>query len=135
MSVTIELTAETEARVRELATFAGLAMPDYVRRIVESETHTRPAPAGLSKEEIGLIEKIYLSRVAAATRQRYQALREKMLAETLTETERPEFLKLADQLEAANAERLAYLVALAQFRQVSLQEVMLQLGLKPPPAE
>lgn len=135
MSLTIEFNAETTWRLRELAAFAGMEAPEYVRHIVEEKTRSHLAPASLSQEEIALIEKINHSGVALTVRQRYQDLRDKMRAEAITNTEHAELLSLIEKMEAANVERLSHLVQLAQLRQVSLPEVMLQLGLKPPAVE
>ncbi|MCP4657172.1 MAG: hypothetical protein GY856_17325, partial [bacterium] len=44
-------------------------------------------------------------------------------------------LGLIDQIEAVQVERVANLVALAQFRGTSLPKLMGDLGLEPPPVE
>lgn len=65
--------------------------------------------------------------------QHYRELREKLQAETLTPDEHQELLTLTDTLEQADADRLERLIALAQMRQISLPDLMHQLGIQPPP--
>jgi hypothetical protein len=57
----------------------------------------------------------------------------KLHEETITPAEREEFLQLTDQIEQADAERLRHLIALAQVRQVSVDTLMDQLGIRRPP--
>ncbi|MBA3711457.1 MAG: STAS/SEC14 domain-containing protein [Pyrinomonadaceae bacterium] len=52
---------------------------------------------------------------------------------TLTPEEHQELLRLTDQVETLEAERLGRLIELAKLRQVSLDEMMRQLGLQPLP--
>jgi hypothetical protein len=61
--------------------------------------------------------------------QRYQVLAEKRDAETLTETEYQELLALSDRIEILAAQRVEALAKLAQLRQVSLLQVMDDLGI------
>lgn len=67
-----------------------------------------------------------------AQQQRYDELLEKRDARTLTPEEYQELLALTDQVEAFNVERVQALADLARLRQVSLPEVMRQLGLETP---
>jgi len=72
---------------------------------------------------------------ATAQQQRYDELLEKRDARTLTPAEYQELLDLTDQVEAFNVERVQALADLARLRQVSLPEVMRQLGLDTPAYE
>ena len=63
---------------------------------------------------------------------RYQTLIQKRNDETLTEPEYQELLQLTDQVEIHQAKRLEYLAQLAQFRRISLTDLMVKLGIKPP---
>lgn len=65
--------------------------------------------------------------------QRYRDLREKLQAEMLTDPEYQELLTLSDTVEQADVDRLRRLITLAQMRQVSLPDLMQQLGLGSPP--
>ncbi|PZD73985.1 hypothetical protein C1752_01809 [Acaryochloris thomasi RCC1774] len=64
--------------------------------------------------------------------ERYDFLRAKCQAETLTLTEHQELLKLIDTAESSTNERLGHLITLASLRQVSLPELMKQLDIQPP---
>lgn len=62
---------------------------------------------------------------------RLSALRERLQTETITDGERQEFIRLYAQVEAKNAERISYLLSLAQKRGVSLPDMMQSLGIGP----
>lgn len=60
---------------------------------------------------------------------RYKELREKLEDETMTPTENEEFLKMNEKVEAKNVIRLRSVAELAQLRQMSIPDLMNQLGL------
>ncbi len=62
---------------------------------------------------------------------RYDELIARRDARTLTPEEHQELLRLTDQVELLEAERMKHLIELATLRQVSLDEIMKQLGLSP----
>jgi hypothetical protein len=64
--------------------------------------------------------------------QHYQALKKKQDAENLTDPEREELLELSDRIEIIAAARAGSLVKLAQLRQVTLTQLMDELGIKAP---
>jgi hypothetical protein len=66
-----------------------------------------------------------------ATQHRYDELRAKRHAETLTPEEHQELLSLVDSVEQADADRLQHLIELSQLRQVPLPNLMHQLGIHP----
>jgi hypothetical protein len=68
-------------------------------------------------------------------RERYYALIEKRRAGTLTPDEHKTLLQLTDEVEKLDAERVKYLVELAQLRQVPLRDLMKSLGIKRPDYE
>ena len=61
----------------------------------------------------------------------YQASIDKRDRETLTESEYQQLLELTEQVEKYQAQRLEYLTQLAQIRQVSLANLITQMGFKP----
>ena len=61
----------------------------------------------------------------------YKTLCQKSDAQTLTETERVRLLELIEKRDHQNAERLQIVAQIAQMREVSLQEAMKSLGIKP----
>lgn len=88
----------------------------------------RRAPS-LPQEEAELLQKINQG-VPPKVRSRYDELHKKLLDETLTPDEQQEFIGLSDQIEFADAERLKHLVLLAQLRNVTVDGLMDQLGLR-----
>lgn len=62
----------------------------------------------------------------------YDELSPKLEQETLSDKEREEFLELNDKMENYSAERLKLLLQLAGIREISLPQVMEQLGLQKP---
>ena len=88
----------------------------------------RRAPS-LPQEEAELLQKINQG-VPPKVRSRYDELHEKLFDETLTPDEQQEFIGISDQIEFADAERLTHLVLLAQLRNVTVDILMDQLGLR-----
>ena len=84
----------------------------------------------LPEEEAQLLQKINRG-IDSEIRSRYQVLREKREAETLTEGEYEILIQLSNQIEQCGAERLEALATLAQLRQVSLSVIMESLGIQP----
>jgi hypothetical protein len=70
--------------------------------------------------------------IPAELQVRYEVLADKRDDETLTEAEQMELLDIGDQMERIGVNRLAALVQLAQIRQVSLLQLMADLGIQSP---
>jgi len=62
---------------------------------------------------------------------RYDELIARRDTRTLTAEEHEELLRLTDQVELLEAERMRLLIELAQLRQITLDELMGQLGFRP----
>ncbi len=90
----------------------------------------RQAPR-LCQSEAELLAKINQGP-SPEIRDRYNALITKRDDESLTPEEHAELLRLTDQMERLQANRIEYLIALAQLRKRSLEEVMHDLGLRTP---
>ena len=90
----------------------------------------RRAPS-LPKREAELLQLINRG-LPAEVRQRYDALNDKLHAETITDEEHQVLLGLIEQVKQSDVERLRHLIELAQLRQLSLDELMDQLGLRRP---
>lgn len=88
----------------------------------------RRAPS-LPQEETDLLKQINQG-VPTEVRNRYDELHAKMLNESLTVGEQQELIELSDQIEFADAERLQHLMRLAQLRNLSVDTLMDQLGLR-----
>jgi hypothetical protein len=61
-----------------------------------------------------------------------EALNAKLREEIMTAVEHAELLRLIDRVEQLNVERLEKLIQLAEIRQVSVREIMQQLGIERP---
>jgi len=90
----------------------------------------RKAPR-LSAQESTLLQKINLG-LPVVVQQRYNELQAKLHSATISPDEYQELLALIDEVELADANRLQALFELAQLRQVSLAQLMDQLGIHPP---
>jgi hypothetical protein len=78
-----------------------------------------------------LLQKI-AETLPTVVQQRYNELRGKLQAETLTPKEYQELLDLIDVVEQFDADRLQNLLALAHLREISLPELLNQLKISPP---
>ena len=99
---------------------------------VESEMKALDKPPALSKEETELLLKIN-EGLPEEVQLRYNELLIKQSEETMTEAEHKELVQLIPRVEAKGAERMRYLIQLAQLWNISVDEVMERLGIKPPP--
>ena len=84
----------------------------------------------LSKKETGLFLKINQS-LPADQQQRIEELTEKMEFESITDAEHAELLRLTDMMESTQVKRLKAVAELAKVRDVSLDEMLRQLGWEP----
>lgn len=89
----------------------------------------RRAPS-LSKDETELFLQINRG-LPEATQRRFQALKKKRDDAVLTTAEYDELLAIIDQIEQHDVERLHAVAELAQRRQISVRQLMHQLGLLP----
>ncbi len=92
---------------------------------IRANRHTPSLP----KAEVELLQKIN-EGVSAEVRERYDHLHQKMLDETLTPDEQMELIKLSDQIESADAQRLQHLIALAKIRTVTVDALIDELKLR-----
>lgn len=76
-----------------------------------------------------LLQKINQTVLPEPVMERYTFLQEKMEIENLPETEHQELLNLVTKEEKIRNKRFQYLLELAQLRDISLTQLMNQLGL------
>jgi len=135
MTLTIDLKPEIEAVLREEAARAGLDAGHFVQRTLEERlkrpTNGHPNIPPLSSGESKLLRQVN-EWLPSETWNEYQELRKKFHAETLTEAEHQRLTEIYDQIEIINAQRIGFLGELARLRQVSLKEMMNQLGIASP---
>lgn len=105
-------------------------LEDLVRRVFSFKARAY-APT-LSERESELLLQINQG-LPAPTRRRLNELIEKRRSHTINQAELQELRQLTNQIEQADAERLKRLLELAALRNVPLDALIRQLGLKPYP--
>ena len=116
--------AAQELSLPELETVIAQLIAVHARRAVEAGQIV----------EADLIRAIE-DAIPPVLQQRYDQLKARRRSGTLTEAEHQEFLRLIDLVEQLDAQRLQHLAQLARLRGVSLEQIMADLGLTPPPIE
>jgi hypothetical protein len=94
----------------------------------------REETPNLSAAETALLLKINRDLLPAA-RKRMNELIDKRQAGLITQSELEELIQLTDQSEEIGVERLRCLIELAALRNIPVDELMRQLGIKPAPHE
>ncbi len=123
---------EAELSIEKLIEAAGqLSQPELERFIsqVLALQAQRKAPS-LSAEESALLMTIN-SGLSEEMYESYRKLIEKRREGHLTEEEHSDLLRISDENENRQAERLEALVKLARLRNTSLNELMSTLAIKP----
>lgn len=132
MSIIITLPHELETQVHHAAQRAGVATNTYVANLLQR--HLSQASIALPAREAELLQQINLG-LPEPTWQRYRQLREKLHDATLQPDEQKELIAITDQIEQANVQRLEALIELAQLRNTTLDQLMDELGVRPPAYE
>lgn len=83
------------------------------------------------KEEAILLKKINKS-LSIEQIERFKALNQKRIEGNISEQEYSELLILLEKVEKLNVNRLKYLIILARLRNISVRELMNQLGISNP---
>lgn len=130
MTLTIDLTPEIEAKLRDEAAKEGLDPDRYVlHTLTERWGQTRETdPPHLSRAESELLQRINEGLPAETWRQ-YHDLVAKRRAETLTPEQHRTLIELSDQVEMDYARRLESVLELARWRGTSLETQMQTLGI------
>jgi uncharacterized protein YprB with RNaseH-like and TPR domain len=93
----------------------------------------QPTKPKWAKDEIELIKKINECALSEEKQSRYDELVEKRRDEKITESELQELSALIDEAEELNVRRLENVVKLALSSKKSVDEIMEELELYPPP--
>lgn len=129
-TIQIEAQMSTEQLVRALEQMPGDELEMLISRVLALRAQ-RAAPH-LPSDEAALlltINQALLSHMQV----RYNELIAGRRAETLTPDEHAELLDLTNQIEQQDVERVAALIELARIRQTTLQGIMNDLCIEPPP--
>lgn len=124
---------QAEQPIDKLEAARQLSTPDleqFVSRVIVLQAQRR-APS-LSARKTELLLKIN-NGLPEKTHARYRTLIRKRRAASLTEKEHTELLRLADESELMQAERLDALAELARLRDTTPRELMATFGIKPSP--
>ncbi|MBV7331349.1 hypothetical protein KFU94_24550 [Chloroflexi bacterium TSY] len=134
MTITLDIAPELESQIRQAAAKAGLAPDVYligeIERLLQGGNRKQSNVKQLPQIEANLLQKINQS-FSQIEWMHYRELVAKRQAETLTEDEQVELIALSDQIEEANAKRIEYVAELADIRNMTLPELVQELGLKP----
>lgn len=125
MSITIHLSNQIEEKLKSITTQNGLDLEVYLEQLITENVEKR-----LSKED-DLLLKINQG-VSIEKWQRFYVLKEKKESQTLTEIEHQEIISIYSEIENIHAQRMLYLVELANLRGTNLRSLMTQLGIKTP---
>ncbi len=131
----VHVTSQIEIDLDEVLKSVAQLEPNELEQVVDQflALQARRRAASLSTAETDLLRQINQG-LPSTLRVRYEELNAKLHEETITPDEHEEFLQLNDQIEQADVERLRHLIALAQLRQVSVDTLMDQLGIRQRPA-
>lgn len=128
---TIQITSQvsTEDLLHGVESLPTEELEQFVARVLA--LCARRKANSLSEQESKLLQLI--NRPVPATLQsRYDLLTHEQRANTLSADEYAELLQILEQIEQFDAERVQHLVTLAQLRQVSLDKLMQDLGIRQP---
>ena len=127
MSVTIAFPPTIEKRLRDDAARQGVSLEQYITQFVISglSGSNRPDPDELTEDE--LLQRVQLN-VKPHELDEYYRLVELRKSEHMTDEEYERLLELTNRIEIAHAERMKYVVALANLRKASLEQIMFDLG-------
>lgn len=127
-------TVKIEAQISALDLLQAvqqLSQPELEQFIEQFlQFHAQKIAPSLSTKESELLIKINQD-LPQELRHLYQILIDKRNQGTLTESEYQQLLESTEQVEKYQAQRLEYLTQLAQIRQISVTNLISQMGLKP----
>ena len=128
MSLTLTLADHTEAQLRDLAQQQGVSTETYAAQLLESFATQQDLRAAT---ETQLLQQLSLG-FSESDWERYRHLVGQRQGERLGDAEHQELLALSDRLEQANARRMGVLAELAKRRQVTVEQLMHEVGITQP---
>ena len=129
MSITIELIQDLEVQVRSAAKREGVAPSTYVANVLRRHLQEQSFPRAESESD--LLRQINVG-LSGREWQRYNDLRARLADAALQPDEQEELIAFSDRIEAANVRRVAALIRLAEMRSTTVDELIDQLGIRPP---
>lgn len=119
MSLSIELPISVERALRKQAEQQGVALESYISDLLSSIPTDNFTEQTKERTEVQLLEKIQLN-VATQDLEEYYRLSALFKSGQITEAEHEKLLALNDVIEIAHAERIKYVIELANLRNQSL---------------
>ncbi len=129
MSVTLAIPPTIEQQLRDDAARQGVSLEQYITQVLMSGLSGSNQPDADELSEDELLQRIQLN-VQPKELEEYDRLVERRKAEQLSNAEYEKLLILTNRIEIAHAERMKYVVGLAKLRGVSLEQIMLDLGIQ-----
>jgi hypothetical protein len=131
MSLIIQLPSTIEQNLKENASKQGVTLEDYILQLLVSKGSSKKSKKrNKAWTEDELLMNIQL-KIHPKDLESYHRLTERFNSNTLTEAEHERLLQLHDIIEMAHAERMKYVIALAQLRRQTIEQTMQDLGIKP----
>jgi hypothetical protein len=132
MTLTVELPASVEQRVRQRAAAVGYAPEAIIAELVQDHfSAAATVPDALTEEETRWLKQA-TEVPRPGVRERWRELDRLRRTDSLNPSQQAEMVKLYDEIETNHARRIEAAVELARRWQVSLDSMMDQLGLSPP---
>ena len=128
--MTIHISPELERQLRERAAREGVELNHYIVEALTTQLGLLKA-ARLKADEAELLQNINLG-ISTKEWERYAGLIRLRKAASLSTEEHLELIELSDRVEEANARRILYLAELARRKNITLEEVMKELGIQAP---
>ena len=129
MVIAFDLSAELSNRLTEESRRRGVDPQVLLRNALERALPPENV-SDAQASEIELLERINVG-FSEAFWQRFQSLKSRHEAELLSQGERDEWVAMCDEVELADARRLAAVAELARLRGTTLDAMLIQLGLMP----
>ena len=130
MSLTLQLPLTIEQQLREHATKQGVSLENYAMQILTLNSRKKAVKKrkkDFTEQELLLHAQL---KVLPTDLEEFYRLGALFKLGTIEDGEYERLLQLNDLIEIAHAERMKYLFALAKLRNVSIETVMQDLGIK-----
>jgi hypothetical protein len=129
MSIVVQVNTNLENRLRENASKKGLNVGTYIGQFLEHIFPEKsPSVSTVSGREATLLQQVNLDFTPEKWAL-YLKLKEKRQKGKLTKLQQEQLIKLTEEIEMANAKRIAVLAELAHIRNLPIRVLMEQLGL------
>jgi hypothetical protein len=130
MSLTLQLPITIEEQLKRDAAQEGVSMERYILQLLTQNFVKKAAKkTRKSLTETELLKRIAL-QVAPDDLEEFHHLKSLFKAENITEIERERLIQLNEIIEIAHAERLKYVLLLANFRGETFDKTLQTLGIQ-----